>query len=195
MPQLSDALRATVRRTLDRRDHNVGAAVKHRILLVEDERDIREVLEESLTDAGYEIVAAANGREAIDRSTGDRPSLIVLDMMMPIMDGLEFLETQATVAHLAGVPVVITTAHPPQVTGARPTVRAVLRKPFAFASLMSLVREICVDAPAGPAVEIEVEVVPEPAAAPAVAVMAAAADEPSSPVAMVAAPPDDPAAK
>jgi two-component system response regulator CpxR len=82
------------------------------ILLVDDDLDIREILSEALGDLGFQVVAAANGREALalveDLEVG--PSVILLDLMMPIMDGYGFLEARANDPKLAAVPVAVVTA-------------------------------------------------------------------------------------
>ena len=60
-----------------------------RILVVDDELDIREFVQYNLIKEGYEVACATNGREAIERAVEFRPHLILMDMMMPEMDGRE----------------------------------------------------------------------------------------------------------
>src|SRR5436190_20649462 len=57
------------------------------ILVVDDDDDVRDVLRDVLEDEGYKVCTAANGRDALDRLKALVPCLIVLDLMMPIMDG------------------------------------------------------------------------------------------------------------
>lgn len=64
----------------------------YRILLVDDERDILEFLGYNLQRAGYEIYKSQNGRDAIDMADEVKPHLILLDVMMPEMDGIETCE-------------------------------------------------------------------------------------------------------
>jgi two-component system alkaline phosphatase synthesis response regulator PhoP len=59
----------------------------HRILIVDDEEDIREIIRYNLTKEGYEVYEATNGKEAISVAEESHPHLILLDMMMPVMDG------------------------------------------------------------------------------------------------------------
>lgn len=83
------------------------------ILVVEDDRDIRETVVEILRDEGYEVVGAMNGADALDRlrDGSSLPSLILLDLMMPVMDGRTFrLELQHDAA-LASIPVVLLSAN------------------------------------------------------------------------------------
>lgn len=65
---------------------------KTRILLVDDEEDIIEILTYNLTQAGYKISTATNGLEAIEQAEKHRPHLIIMDVMMPKMDGIEACE-------------------------------------------------------------------------------------------------------
>ena len=82
------------------------------ILLVEDDRDIREILAETLEEEGFDVVTAENGRMALDeiRGTSSSPSAILLDLMMPVMDGYAFLEERRRDPALASIPVAIITA-------------------------------------------------------------------------------------
>ena len=64
-----------------------NVAVK--ILLVDDEPDILEFIEYNLKKEGYDVYLAKNGKEAIDIAKKERPQLIILDIMMPVMDGIE----------------------------------------------------------------------------------------------------------
>jgi two-component system alkaline phosphatase synthesis response regulator PhoP len=61
----------------------------HRILLVDDEADILEFLGYNLKKEGYAVFTATNGREAIDEALKVKPHLILMDVMMPVMDGIE----------------------------------------------------------------------------------------------------------
>lgn len=63
-----------------------------RILIVDDEDDIREFISYNLRREGYEVYTASNGVEAIEQASALRPHLILLDMMMPIMDGRQACE-------------------------------------------------------------------------------------------------------
>ncbi|MFT7121300.1 MAG: two-component system alkaline phosphatase synthesis response regulator PhoP [Neolewinella sp.] len=60
-----------------------------KILLVDDEPDILEILEYTLKKEGYEVATASNGEEGLQRAEEFKPDLIILDIMMPIMDGVE----------------------------------------------------------------------------------------------------------
>jgi len=62
---------------------------KHTILVVDDEPDIRELIEYNLKKEGYQVFTATNGKEAISQAKKNIPDLVVLDIMMPEMDGIE----------------------------------------------------------------------------------------------------------
>lgn len=80
------------------------------ILIVEDDMDIREALEQILEGEGYEVVSAPNGKVALDRMRECKPQLVLLDLMMPVMNGWQFRQSQRQDEALAQVPVVIISA-------------------------------------------------------------------------------------
>jgi CheY-like chemotaxis protein len=82
------------------------------VLIVDDDLDIREALAEALMGRGFDVATAANGLEALRvlRSISDRPSVILLDLMMPIMDGYAFLEQRRLDPVLISIPLAIVTA-------------------------------------------------------------------------------------
>lgn len=82
------------------------------VLVVEDDEDVREAIVESLMLMGQKAVGVADGRAALDwlQSAEKLPSVIVLDLMMPRMDGFEFREKQLEDPRLAGIPVVVLSA-------------------------------------------------------------------------------------
>lgn len=89
----------------------MASAPSHPILIVDDDTDVREVLGELLADEGYETDMCSNGRAALDLLRGGaRPRLILLDLMMPEMDGWQFRAEQLRDAALRSIPVVVMTA-------------------------------------------------------------------------------------
>jgi two-component system chemotaxis response regulator CheY len=82
------------------------------VLIVDDDLDIREALAEALMGRGFDVATAANGLEALRvlRGISDRPSVILLDLMMPIMDGYAFLEQRRLDPVLISIPLAIVTA-------------------------------------------------------------------------------------
>ncbi|MGI6142683.1 MAG: response regulator [bacterium] len=81
----------------------------HRILVVDDQLGIRRLLEEVFRDDCYQVVCAANGEEALVRWEECEPDLVLLDMKMPGMDGLDVLTKVA--GKYPHVPVIIMTAY------------------------------------------------------------------------------------
>ena len=79
------------------------------ILLVEDDRDVRAALAVVLADEGFEVLAVPNGFDALASLEGHRPDLIVLDWMMPVLDGAKFVRALRNEYHLS-TPVLVITA-------------------------------------------------------------------------------------
>ena len=97
------------------RDRLVAAVRKHappfcRVLVVEDDAEMRELLQRFLQNEGWVVVEAQNGREALDRISENKPGLILLDLMMPTMDGFEFLEELRKHTAWLSIPVLVITA-------------------------------------------------------------------------------------
>jgi CheY-like chemotaxis protein len=113
-----------------------------RILVVDDDPDIRETLAELLQEEGYGVTSAAHGGEALSAlRTEPRPGLILLDLMMPIMDGWQFRAEQRRDASIASIPVVIISA-----TGRDDVVSALgaaqfLKKPINLEQLLAAVEQ------------------------------------------------------
>jgi CheY-like chemotaxis protein len=91
-----------------------SASPNKTILLIEDDRDICEIVTQVLDEEGYQTVAVNNGAEGLRhlRSQGARPFVIVLDLMLPVMDAWQFRSEQAEDAQIADIPVVIFSANP-----------------------------------------------------------------------------------
>ena len=112
-----------------------------KILLVEDDVDVSHFIVEALAGHGHTVVTAANGAEALKVLGRDPlPSLILLDLMMPVMDGYRFLEELRQAPHLADIPIVILTASD-RVDRRRIGNLPVVRKPFGLLRLVSLVED------------------------------------------------------
>ncbi len=81
-----------------------------RALIVEDDLNAREMMRRLLVGEGWSVSVAANGREALDRLTAERTNLILLDLMMPEMDGFEFLAEFRKNPEFTSTPVIVVTA-------------------------------------------------------------------------------------
>ena len=111
-----------------------------RVLVVDDEPYIREIISQALREEGYEVEVAADGFEAIRQVRETAPDLILLDLMMPALDGRSFLDVYRQAPGLK-VPIIV-------VTAARSAGRdvehelgtAVVHKPFSIDHLLAVVR-------------------------------------------------------
>jgi two-component system response regulator MprA len=83
---------------------------ERRVLVVDDDPSIQGFLAEALTDEGYGVRTAGNGREALSILGEWRPDLILLDLMMPEMDGWVFRAAQRTMPEVSSVPVIVLSA-------------------------------------------------------------------------------------
>jgi CheY-like chemotaxis protein len=113
------------------------------VLIVEDDEDLRDMMAQMLTIEGFQASTAANGREALEYlHTSSKPHVILLDLMMPVMDGWEFRRQQQADPELAPVPVIVLSALD-QSRAAAVDATAFLKKPLDFDRLLELVRQHC----------------------------------------------------
>ena len=107
------------------------------VLVVDDEREIREAVAEVLADEGYEVLDAGDGAEALSKLRAFHPSVVLLDLMMPGMNGWEFREAQQHDPDLSGIPVIVLSA-----LGKAAGIDAAgyIRKPFELDELLTAVR-------------------------------------------------------
>ena len=113
------------------------------VLLVEDDPDIRDIVQDVLEAEGYDVVPASHGRQALEFLSGaqesERPDLVILDMMMPLVDGRHVLEAIRNNQTLSSVPVVVMSA----VAHEKPAgAAAFLRKPFSLDTLFDAVHTL-----------------------------------------------------
>jgi CheY-like chemotaxis protein len=91
-----------------------GPQTNKRILLVDDDADLRESLAEALEDAGYTVDRAGNGQEALQtlraHAGPDRPVAVLLDLLMPVMNGWQFCQLKGRDPAVADVPVIAMSA-------------------------------------------------------------------------------------
>lgn len=120
------------------------------VLLVEDDPDLREVLAEVLAEEGFKVRTAHDGLAAVEvLAQMPRPTIVLLDWMMPRLDGAGFLSLLEARRAFEGLVVVVMTHFEGCIEDAR--VKRVLRKPYEFDALMELLGQLCYPAPSGSA--------------------------------------------
>ena len=116
------------------------------VLIIEDDTDSRVMIQTLLRLEGYEVVGASNGREGLTATRAAHPCLILLDLMMPVMDGLEFRAEQVRDPAISSIPVVIVSArHDADATASDLGVAACVGKPIDLDELATAVAENCCD--------------------------------------------------
>jgi CheY-like chemotaxis protein len=110
------------------------------VLVVEDDESIRKVIIDVLHDHGFRVVTAANGAEALDQLEATRPDVMVLDLLMPVMHGWDFMESYAERTGGMVIPIVVVSVNPALPRSFdRFGVRSVIGKPFKVDDLLQQV--------------------------------------------------------
>ncbi len=78
-----------------------------KILIVEDDKFLRELISQKLSKEGFELVEAANGEEGVKKAKEENPSLVLLDLILPGIDGFEVLEKLKATPETEEIPVII----------------------------------------------------------------------------------------
>jgi two-component system, chemotaxis family, chemotaxis protein CheY len=126
-----------------------SARVPDEILVVDDDVDIRESLVELLQAEGYIAVGAANGEEALGLLRSRRASVVLLDLMMPVMDGFQFRREQLGDPALSQIPVVVVSAGGGcEQAALEMGVLGCVKKPLHVPQLLRMIRSACAAAAA-----------------------------------------------
>jgi CheY-like chemotaxis protein len=110
------------------------------VLVVDDDEALRELVAEAIADAGYSVEQAENGQEALTKMRQSSPCIVVLDLMMPVMDGWQVVGEMEADPALAKVPVCVVTAQdriPP------PKTAVLLKKPVSALKLVQTIEAYC----------------------------------------------------
>lgn len=83
---------------------------KKKILVVDDEPDMVKALQIRLEQAGYQVITAYEGESGLDKTREEKPDLVILDIMMPVMDGFQVCEKIKSDPSIKGIPVIMLTA-------------------------------------------------------------------------------------
>ncbi len=123
-------------------------AVNGTILIVDDDDDIRETLADLLLESGYKVLTATNGQQALDVLRSHSPiCLVLLDLMMPVMDGQEFRAAVSNENHLADIPIVVITAGGQKLASTAAPGVPVLYKPLRMDDVIEVVKGHCLGSP------------------------------------------------
>jgi CheY-like chemotaxis protein len=118
------------------------------VLVVEDDDSIRNVISDVLEERGFRVLGAANGAEALDRLTCARPDVMVLDLLMPVMHGWEFMESYAQKTGGERIPIVVVSVNPALPRSfTKFGVHSVVAKPFDVNQLLDTVEQAAAATP------------------------------------------------
>ncbi len=132
-----------------------------KILAVDDEKHIVRLVQVNLERAGYEVVTANDGKEALQKVAEENPDLVVLDVMMPYMDGFEVLQNLRRNPATRDIPVIMLTAKAQDADvfkGWQSGVDCYLTKPFNPMELLSFVKRIFDSSDGGPGGDVRYEI-------------------------------------
>lgn len=116
-----------------------------KILIVDDDADNREMLTTLLRGAGYTVVAAEDGRAGLDLARSQRPHLILTDLSMPNLNGVEMIRSLRAQPGMSNVPIIACTAHSSGVAASdalKVGANHATYKPVQFSSLLPLIAEL-----------------------------------------------------
>ena len=117
---------------------------KAKVLLVDDEAFNLDFLQQALEDENYEISIAADGQEALNKIKSEKPDLVLLDLMMPVLDGFEVLKQVKADDNLRDTPIIIISAEHDSksvVKGIKQGAEDYMTKPITAANLLKKVKE------------------------------------------------------
>lgn len=116
---------------------------RRRVLVVEDDADVRETLALALREAGFEATVAIDGVDGLERlRAGFVPDVLLIDLRMPRLDGESLVTAVRSDVRFADLPVITMTGDPAEPT-ARGEVVAHLRKPFDLDDLLAIIASVC----------------------------------------------------
>ena len=123
----------------------MSEAAKPRILVVEDDQDLRTILRLQLMSSGFEVTETTNGAEGFAAIRAETPDCVILDLMMPVMDGFGFLKRVRSLNDLQDVPIMILTASDDErnkIRGYQYQADAYMSKPYDLEELTAEVRKL-----------------------------------------------------
>jgi len=117
---------------------------KKTVLIIDDDLALQTVLEIALRDAGYHVILAGDGQEGIEKLTKLNPDLVISDIMMPQMDGVETFQRIKEQLQDNGIPIFIMTAlnRKPWFADLEAEGAVIIQKPFDIDQLLRLVKDM-----------------------------------------------------
>ncbi|MEQ9259411.1 MAG: response regulator [Roseovarius sp.] len=115
------------------------------VLIVDDSKAVRDMVAFTLEPEGYRVVQAENGRMGLETRRAERPAMVITDLNMPVMNGLDFIAATRAEPDGAGVPMVmLTTETAPEMKSRAKAAGATgwMDKPFDAAKLIAVVRKL-----------------------------------------------------
>ena len=120
------------------------AEKERKILVVEDDEDLLCLYRLYLRGGSYKIIQAKNGKEGLELAEQEKPDLIILDMIMPVMDGEEFIKQFRLEKKNFEIPIIIASVNDkiPSALIEKGKIRSVLKKPFPIETLLKEIESI-----------------------------------------------------
>ena len=122
--------------------------MKKRILIIEDEREISLIMKMRLEAAGYEVLQAFDGADGLEKAKTGQPDLVLLDLILPKISGLQILDDLKSDSHSSRVPVIIVTGLAQELESVKASVakaEAYFLKPFDTVELMATIADFLKD--------------------------------------------------
>ncbi len=123
-----------------------------KLLIIEDDGDLQQMLSLAFNHEGYEVHYAFNGKEGYEKILSVQPDVVLLDLMMPVLNGVEVIKLVTTNTLTKDIPIIVMTAHGDKADMLETSIKAqgvreYVRKPFEVASVKSLVRRMLTQYP------------------------------------------------
>jgi two-component system, OmpR family, phosphate regulon response regulator PhoB len=123
-----------------------------KILIIEDDGDLQNMLSVALNQENYEMHYAFNGKEGYEKVLSMQPDVILLDLMMPVLNGVEVIKLVTSNTLVRDIPIIVMTAHGDKADMLESSIKAqgvreYLRKPFAIANLKSIIKRMLAQYP------------------------------------------------
>ena len=115
------------------------------VLTIDDSKAVRDMITFTLEPEGYRVIGAENGAEGLDKLRAEKPSLVITDLNMPVMNGLDFITNARTESNGTGVPIVmLTTETAPEMRDKGKAAGATgwINKPFDADKLIAVTKKL-----------------------------------------------------